>query len=213
MAVLAKRRQSMHLSSNCNVVRDHLRYRGHAWPLYETDLLRNGSELLAVMVRASWAIGEDTGFVLPSWSILVGSWFLRVSSCEQQSTKPMSNTINHPTSKLRCVKTCQNCLTPYCSAVTALNVKLSVYTSNSVLFISPHTWCQITCGAIHHSWRQLFSTHAVSDKAKEMKSCWFFFFPSSLLFALPSHDVLERKGEMAWVASRFWALIKLFKRS
>lgn len=40
---------------------------GSAAPrLYETNLLRNGSELLAVMVRASWAIGEDTGFVLPS---------------------------------------------------------------------------------------------------------------------------------------------------
>lgn len=31
-----------------------------------TNLLRNGSELLAVMVRASWAMGEDTGLVLPS---------------------------------------------------------------------------------------------------------------------------------------------------
>lgn len=60
---------------------------GSAAPcLYETNLLRNGSELLAVMVRASWAIGEDTGFVLPSWSILVGSWFLRASSWGQQST-------------------------------------------------------------------------------------------------------------------------------
>ncbi len=59
----------------------HLLHRGHSWLLYETHLLRNGSELLAVMVRASWAIGEDTGFVLPSWSILVGSWFLRASSC------------------------------------------------------------------------------------------------------------------------------------
>lgn len=35
-------------------------------PCMKTNLLRNGSELLAVMVRASWAIGEDTGFVLPS---------------------------------------------------------------------------------------------------------------------------------------------------
>lgn len=47
----------------------------------ETDLLRNGSELLAVMVRASWAMGEETGFVLPSCSMLVGSWLRKASSC------------------------------------------------------------------------------------------------------------------------------------
>lgn len=47
-----------------------------------TNLLRNGSELLAVMVRASWAIGEETGFVLPSCSILLGSWFRKASSCK-----------------------------------------------------------------------------------------------------------------------------------
>lgn len=47
----------------------------------ETNLLRNGSELLAVMVRASWAMGEETGFVPPSCSILVGSWFRKASSC------------------------------------------------------------------------------------------------------------------------------------
>lgn len=47
----------------------------------ETNLLRNGSVLLAVMVRASWAIGEETGFVPPSCSILVGSWFRKASSC------------------------------------------------------------------------------------------------------------------------------------
>lgn len=40
--------------------------RANIWLVCETNLLRNGSELLAVMVRASWAIGEDTGFVLPS---------------------------------------------------------------------------------------------------------------------------------------------------
>lgn len=60
----------------------HLLFRARSAPLLcQTNLLRNGSELLAVMVRASWAIGEDTGFVPPSWSILVGSWFLRASSC------------------------------------------------------------------------------------------------------------------------------------
>lgn len=59
----------------------------------QTNLLRNGSELFTVMVRASWAIGEDTGFVLPSWSILVGSWFLKASSCSQKQ-KHVSDAIN-----------------------------------------------------------------------------------------------------------------------
>lgn len=75
------RRQSAHLGCDCSVLEENLLHRGYSWLLYETNLLRNGSELLAVMVRASWAIGEDTGFVLPSWSILVGSWFLIASSC------------------------------------------------------------------------------------------------------------------------------------
>lgn len=57
------------------------RERERADPTTETDLLRNGSELLAVMVRASWAMGEETGFVLPSCSMLVGSWLRKASSC------------------------------------------------------------------------------------------------------------------------------------
>lgn len=46
-------------------------------------LFKKGSELLVVMLRASWPMpGEDTGFwVPPSCSMLVGSWFLRASSC------------------------------------------------------------------------------------------------------------------------------------
>lgn len=93
------------------------------------------------------------------------------------------------------MKTCQYCLTPCCSAVTSLNVKLSVHTANSVLFISPHTWCQIT---IHHSWRQLFSTHAVSDKAKEMKSCWFF----PPFFFLHFLTMTSLNGKVKWLERR-----------
>lgn len=54
------------------------------WLLDGSYLFKNGSELLVVMLRASCPmLGEDTGFwVPPSCSMLVGSWFLRASSCK-----------------------------------------------------------------------------------------------------------------------------------
>ncbi len=53
------------------------------WLLDGSYLFKNGSELLVVMLRASCPmLGEDTGFwVPPSCSMLVGSWFLKASSC------------------------------------------------------------------------------------------------------------------------------------
>lgn len=63
------------------------------------------------------------------------------------------------------------------------------------LHFSPHARCQITREPDHHSWRQLFSTHAVSDKTEDMRSRWSFFLPL-LLLSLPSLKILELECEM-----------------
>lgn len=132
------------------------------------------------MVRASWAIGEDTGFVGPSWSILVGSWFLIASSCGW--SKLMSNKITTSTltsdanyTQLQLRKTCfRTFRSPATLSLLKMLNKGITHAASMLLSISSHTRCQITQGT-GWSWRQLFSTHVASDKVEDMKS-WSVFF-------------------------------------
>ena len=57
---------------------------------------------------------------------------------------------------------------------------------------SPFRGCRIA-ERVNHSWRQLLSTYAVSDKVEDMKSCYSL--------SPPSLHVLDWEGQMTWPVS------------